>query len=113
MKGTRLFSRGNWENITVPRLTPTQGSKSGFRGYFQHVLASFWGNNLGSSIVFSLLSQRGVKRPSGHSNLISNYSEFQLFQFSKPNFIGFPQWRKVFPSRIPKIAEWNNCECPA
>ncbi|GBM81321.1 hypothetical protein AVEN_151471-1, partial [Araneus ventricosus] len=60
-----------------------------FRIYFQHDLASSWGPNLGSGLVFQLPSQRGVQRPPDYSNLISNYSEFQHFKFSTPNSLGF------------------------
>ncbi|GBN50515.1 hypothetical protein AVEN_15788-1 [Araneus ventricosus] len=103
------------EKVQSPRLTlahlllPHTGD---FRVYFQHDLAPSRGPNLGSGFVFALPSQRGVKRPSGHSNLISNYSEFQHFRFCTPNFIRFPHRRKVFPSRVPKIAERNSGECP-
>ncbi|GBM39122.1 hypothetical protein AVEN_162641-1 [Araneus ventricosus] len=60
-----------------------------FRVYFLSDLASSRGPDLGSGFVFPLPSHRGVERPSEYSNLISNYSEFQHFQFSTPNFIGF------------------------
>ncbi|GBO07550.1 hypothetical protein AVEN_188744-1 [Araneus ventricosus] len=98
------------------RITPshTHPPHTGdFRVFFQHDLTSSLGPNLGSSFDFPLPSQRGLKRLSDHSNLISNYSELQNFQSSTPNFIGFPHCRKVFPSHVPKIADWNSGECPA
>ncbi|GBL81130.1 hypothetical protein AVEN_83187-1 [Araneus ventricosus] len=92
------------------RLLPYKGD---FHIYFQNDLVSSRGPNIGSCFVFPLYSQGGLKRPSSHFNLILNYSELQHFQFSAPNFTGFPYRRKTFPSRVPNIVELNNSECPA
>ncbi|GBM85031.1 hypothetical protein AVEN_248963-1 [Araneus ventricosus] len=67
-------------------LFPTRGD---FHVYFQHDLASSRGPNLDSGFAFPIPSLRGVKRPSGLSNLISNHSDFHQCNPFAPIFIGF------------------------
>ncbi|GBM05806.1 hypothetical protein AVEN_280-1 [Araneus ventricosus] len=76
-------------------------------------LASSRGPNLKKPFVSHYPRSEALKKPSCHSNQTLNYSEFQTSNPFASIFIGFSNWRKDFPSRVPKIPEWNSGECLA